>query len=53
MAETTVYEISNDPDEGLELREAFKLELRYALSTDKPEETISADEVTAKLGLTW
>jgi hypothetical protein len=42
-----------DPEDELELREAFKLELQHALAVDAPVETISADEVAAKLGLTW
>lgn len=32
----TFAEMFHDPDEGLELREAFDLELQLALSTNKP-----------------
>jgi hypothetical protein len=39
--------------EGLELRDEFKLELQRALATDEAGKTISAQEVAARLGLTW
>ncbi|MCS7016814.1 MAG: hypothetical protein NZM42_11940 [Gemmatales bacterium] len=47
----TLSEIWSDPDEGLELREEFKLELERALAVD--EKTSPAHDVAARLGLTW
>jgi len=49
----TLSEMLGDPDEGLKLRYEFKLELQRALATDEAGKTISAQEVTARLGLTW
>jgi len=49
----TLFEVVGDPDEGLELRDEFKLELQRALATDEASETISAQDVAARLGLTW
>ncbi len=50
----TFLEMFGDPDEGLELNDEFRLELQRALVTDATEsKTISAQEVAAKLGLTW
>jgi hypothetical protein len=49
----TLFEMVGDPDEGLELREEFKLELQHALATDEASETIPAQDVAARLGLTW
>ncbi|WP_031460867.1 hypothetical protein [Chloroflexus sp. MS-G] len=49
----TLSEMLGDPDEGLKLRDEFKLELQRALATDEAGKTISAQEVAARLGLTW
>lgn len=49
----TLSEMFGDPDEGLELSDEFKLELQRALATAEKSETIPAQEVAAKLGLTW
>jgi len=49
----TLFEVIGDPDEGLELRDEFKLELQRALATDEASETIPAQDVAARLGLTW
>jgi hypothetical protein len=49
----TLFEVVGDPDEGLELRDEFKLELQRALATDEASETIPAQDVAARLGLTW
>jgi O6-methylguanine-DNA--protein-cysteine methyltransferase len=49
----TLSEMLGDPDEGLELRDEFKLELQRALATNEAGKTISAQEVAARLGLTW
>jgi hypothetical protein len=49
----TLFEMVGDPDEGLELRDEFKLELQRALATDEASETIPAQDVAARLGLTW
>ena len=49
----TLSEMLGDPDEGLELRDEFNLELQRALATDEAGKTISAQEVAARLGLTW
>ncbi|MBC7228600.1 MAG: hypothetical protein H5T61_15435 [Thermoflexales bacterium] len=47
------YEILSDPDEGLELRDEFKLELQRALAEDETGKTSPAHEVAARLGLIW
>jgi len=50
----TITELLRDPDEGLELREDFKNALHHSLETLKAGgETIAADSVAAKLGLSW
>jgi hypothetical protein len=49
----TLFEMVGDPDEGLELREEFKLELQHALAMDEAGKTIPAQDVAARLGLTW
>jgi len=49
----TFFELLGDPDEGLELRDEFKLELQRALATDETGKTIPAQDVAARLGLTW
>ncbi|GAB4504039.1 MAG: hypothetical protein Fur0043_10320 [Anaerolineales bacterium] len=49
----TFSEILGDPDEGLELRDELKLELQRALATDEAGKTIPAQDVAARLGLTW
>jgi hypothetical protein len=44
----------DDPDEGLELQEDFRSVLRQSLSTVQAGgETLSAEDVAAKLGLSW
>jgi hypothetical protein len=49
----TFFELLGDPDEGLELRDKFKLELQHALATDEASKTIPAQDVAARIGLTW
>jgi len=49
----TFFELLGDPDEGLELRDEFKLELQHALATDEASKTIPAQDVAARLALTW
>jgi ribosome maturation protein Sdo1 len=49
----TLFEILSDPDEGLELKDEFKLELQRALATDEVGQTIPAQDVANRLGLTW
>lgn len=49
----TLSEIFGDPDQGLELREEFEVELRRTLAADDPRQTSPAQEVAARLGLTW
>jgi len=54
VVKQTIFELLNDPDEGLELREAIKLRLQQSLTEIKDgAETIPAQEVAAKLGLEW
>jgi hypothetical protein len=49
----TFFEMLGDPDEDLELRDEFKLELERALATDETGKTIPAQDVANRLGLTW
>ena len=50
----TLMELFRDPDEGLELREDFKDMLQHSLRTVQAGgETLSAESVAAKLGLSW
>lgn len=49
----TITEMLGDPDEGLELRDEFKLELQQALATSDSEKTSPAQDVAARLGLIW
>lgn len=49
----TLTEMFGDPDEGLELRDEFKLELQRALATAETGKTSPAHDVAARLGLTW
>ncbi len=50
----TLMELFNDPDAGLELREDFKLLLQKSLTTVQTTgKTIPADDVAARLGLSW
>lgn len=49
----TFSEMFGDPDEGLELKDEFKLELQRALATDETGKTIPAHDVATRLGLTW
>ena len=50
----TIMELFRDPDEGLELREDFKDMLQRSLRTVQAgSETLSAENVAAKLGLSW
>ncbi|MDO9130597.1 MAG: hypothetical protein Q7U34_12100 [Anaerolineales bacterium] len=50
----TLTEVVGDPDEGLELRDDFKIELQHSLAAvEAGGQTIPAQEVAAKLGLTW
>ncbi|NKQ37518.1 MAG: hypothetical protein HF973_18130 [Chloroflexi bacterium] len=47
----TILELLGDPDEGLELREEIKERLHRSLARDN--QTRSAQDVAAKLGLDW
>ena len=50
----TLAELLRDPDQGLELREEFVAELQRSLEEVKAgEETIPAEEIATKLGLSW
>ena len=49
----TFSEILSDPDEGLELRDEFELELEQALAAAETSQTSPAHNVAARLGLTW
>lgn len=50
----TLTEIFGDPDEGLELRDDFKIELQRSLAAvEAGGKTVPAHDVAAKLGLTW
>ena len=50
----TLHDMPGDPDEGLELREDFKQELRRSLETDQEDiRTTSAAKIAEKRGLTW
>lgn len=50
----TLSEFLRDLDEGLALREDFQSALKRSLETQKSGgETISTDNVAAKLGLSW
>lgn len=47
----TLSEMLRDPDEGLELRDEFKLELQRALAAAETSKTSPAHDVAEKLGL--
>lgn len=49
----TLSEMLGDPDEGLELRDEFKLELQRALAAAETGKTSPAHDVAEKLGLKW
>jgi len=50
----TLMELFRDPDEGLELREDFRDMLQHSLRTMQAgSETLSAESVATKLGLSW
>ncbi len=50
----TLLEVLGDPDRGLELRDDFAKELERSLTTvESGGKTVPADEVAARLGLTW
>ena len=50
----TIMELFRDPDAGLELREDFRDMLQRSLRTVQAgSETLSAESVAAKLGLSW
>ncbi len=49
----TFFEILGDPDEGLELRDEFKIELQRALASTETSQTSPVRDVAARLGLTW
>lgn len=50
----TILDVFGDPDEGLELRDEFKVRLRRSLEkVRKGGETISAHQVATRLGLEW
>lgn len=50
----TLSEFLRDPDEGLALREDFENALQRSLEIHKSGgETIPADSVAARLGLSW
>jgi hypothetical protein len=50
----TLSEVLGDPDEGLELRDDIKVKIQQSLAAMQAgTKTIPAQEVAAKLGLTW
>jgi len=50
----TLAEVLGDPDEGLELRDDFRIALQRSLaSVEAGGKTMPAQEVAAKLGLSW
>ena len=50
----TLSEMFSDPDEGLELRDDFQVELQRSFAAVQAGgKTIPVQEVAAKLGLTW
>jgi hypothetical protein len=50
----TLSEMLGDPDEGLELRDDFKVELQRSLAAaEAGGKTVPAHDVAGKLGLTW
>ena len=50
----TIVEVLGDPDQGLELREDIKVQLQDSIArVQGGEKTVSAQEVAAKLGLSW
>jgi hypothetical protein len=50
----TLADMLTDPDQGLELLEDMKAELRQSLAVSQAGgETAPAEAVAAKLGLTW
>ena len=50
----TLSEVLGDPDEGLELRDDIKARIQQSLAAMQAgTKTIPAQEVAAKLGLTW
>ena len=54
VVKQTIFELLNDPDEGLELREEIKIRLQQSLAEiEVGAKTIPAQEVAAKLGLEW
>jgi hypothetical protein len=54
VVKQTIFELLNDPDDGLELREEIKIRLQQSLAEiEAGGKTIPAQEVAAKLGLEW
>jgi hypothetical protein len=50
----TLSEVLGDPDEGLELRDDIKVKMQQSLAAVKEgAKIIPAEEVAARLGLTW
>ncbi|MBM3135553.1 MAG: hypothetical protein FJZ89_09800 [Chloroflexi bacterium] len=50
----TLSEVLGDPDEGLELRDDITVRMQRSLAAlQAGTKTIPAQEVAAKLGLTW
>jgi hypothetical protein len=50
----TLSEVLGDPDEGLELRDDIKVKIQQSLAAVKAgAKIIPAEEVAARLGLTW
>jgi hypothetical protein len=50
----TLSEVLGDPDEGLELRDDIKVKIQQSLAAVKAgAEIMPAEEVAARLGLTW
>jgi hypothetical protein len=50
----TLADLLTDPDQGLELLEDVKVDLRRSLAASQAgDETVAAETVAARLGLTW
>ena len=52
VVEQTLLEVYGDPDEGLEVRDEFKVKIQQSLA-ETDFERIPVEEVASKLGLKW